>query len=176
MPGALDSFLSSSWEKKKNMTKGLIAVDLIFPPVVHFFGPRPCDKYSTYPRRQKVRGKLRIVTSKAIKFQHVEIRLKGHTEVCWRDPLRSQSSILAEKLYAYKTLRKSKSTLLDDATLPAGVTELGKRNKKKSRIGLYNRYTEKERGDQDLRCHFQAICVLRTSRTSARYDICSWPD
>lgn len=108
------------------MTKGLIAIDLIFPDTVHFFGPRPNQqKYSTYPKRQKIRGKVRLVASRPIKLHRVEIRLKSHTYLNWRDPLKSQHAILAEKMNAWKTLRKCKSILLEDATLPAGVTELG---------------------------------------------------
>ena len=115
---------------------GIIAVDLSFPDTVQFFAGRPSKKNDlpltplsfptvTYPRRQKLRGKLRIVMSQAIKLNQVEIRFNGHTELAWRDPLKSEHSFLAERMNERKTLRKSKSTLLEEATLPAGVTELG---------------------------------------------------
>ncbi|KAJ8657938.1 hypothetical protein O0I10_006466 [Lichtheimia ornata] len=115
---------------------GIIAVDLSFPDTVQFFAGRPSKKTDlpstplsfpsiTYPRRQKLRGKLRIVMSQAIKLNQVEVRFNGHTELAWRDPLKSEHSFLAERMNERKTLRKSKSTLLEEATLPAGVTELG---------------------------------------------------
>lgn len=110
-----------------DMIKGLIASELLFPDVVYFFGPRPNQqKYSTYPKRQKVRGKLRLVASRPIKLNRVELRLRGSTELNWRDPVKPQHSILAERMHAWRTLRKSKNVLLENATLPAGVTELGK--------------------------------------------------
>lgn len=121
---------------------GIIAVDLSFPDTVQFFAGRPSKKTDlpstplsfptvTYPRRQKLRGKLRIVMSQAIKLNQVEVRFNGHTELAWRDPLKSEHSFLAERMNERKTLRKSKSTLLEEATLPAGVTELGKKRKKR---------------------------------------------
>ncbi|KAI8149604.1 hypothetical protein BJV82DRAFT_588590 [Fennellomyces sp. T-0311] len=114
----------------------IIALDLSFPDSVQFFAARPSSRHSkddsllglskaTHPRRQKLRGKLRIVASHPTKVSTVEIKFLGHTELSWRDPLKSQHSILAERMTARKTLRKSKSTLLEEATLPAGVTELG---------------------------------------------------
>ena len=108
-------------------TKGLIAAELLSPEHVHFFGPRPeqQQKYSTYPKRQKIRGKLRLVMSRPIKFTRIEIRFKGHSQLTWRNPLKSQHSFLAEKMHAWKTLRKWRKTLLENATLPEGVTELG---------------------------------------------------
>ncbi|KAI7849313.1 hypothetical protein BDC45DRAFT_520911 [Circinella umbellata] len=108
-------------------TKGLIAAELMCPEHVHFFGPRPKQqqKYSTYPKRQKVRGKLRLVMSKPIRFTKIEIRFKGHSQLTWRNPLKSQHSFLVEKMHAWKTLRKWRTTLLENATLPEGVTEFG---------------------------------------------------
>lgn len=108
------------------MTKGFIAVELDFPDVVYFFGPRPNQqKYSTYPKRQKLRGKLRLVTGRPIKLNRVEIRFKGCIHLSWRDPFKSAHSILAERMHGCKTLRKSKSILLQDATIPSGITEMG---------------------------------------------------
>ncbi|KAI9277079.1 hypothetical protein BDA99DRAFT_126005 [Phascolomyces articulosus] len=107
-------------------TKGLIATELSCPEVVHFFGPRPeQEKHTTYPKRQKVRGKLRLVMSKPIKFNRIEIRFKGHSQLTWRNPLKSHNALLVEKMHAWKTLRKWRTTLVENATLPAGVTELG---------------------------------------------------
>ncbi|CDH60670.1 predicted protein [Lichtheimia corymbifera JMRC:FSU:9682] len=108
------------------MVKGFIAVELDFPDVVYFFAPRPNQqKYSTYPKRQKLRGKLRLVTGRPIKLNRVEIRFKGCTHLSWRDPFKSTHSILAERMHGCKTLRKSKSVLLQDATIPSGITEMG---------------------------------------------------
>ncbi|KAI9319725.1 hypothetical protein BX666DRAFT_1915658 [Dichotomocladium elegans] len=117
---------------------GIIAIDFDFPETVQFFAGRPTSERgndveppplalagTTYPRRQKLRGKLRIVISQPIMLSLVEIRFHGQTELTWRDPLKSEHSLLAERMSARKTLRKSKSTLLEDAMLPAGVTELG---------------------------------------------------
>ncbi|KAI8374686.1 uncharacterized protein BYT42DRAFT_577278 [Radiomyces spectabilis] len=104
------------------MTKKLIAVDLFFPETVQFFGPMQ-EKHCSYPKRQKVRGKLRLVASRPTKLQSIEIKFKGHSHLTWRDPLKAH--FIAQKMHAWKTLRKSKSILLQDATLPAGVTDLG---------------------------------------------------
>ncbi|KAI9492413.1 hypothetical protein BDB00DRAFT_828913 [Zychaea mexicana] len=120
------------------MNAGIIALDLSFPDSVQFFAARPSSKQhskendsllslakTTHPRRQKLRGKLRIVASQPTKVSQVEIKFLGQTELAWRDPLKSQHSILAERMSARKTFRKSKSILLEEATLPGGVTELG---------------------------------------------------
>ena len=119
-----------------NVNGGIIAIDLIFPDSVQFFAARPSSRRTkgdslltlskaTNPRRQKLRGKLRIVASHPTKVNHIEIKFVGQTELTWRDPLKSQHSILAERMNAHKTFRKSKSILLQDATLPSGATELG---------------------------------------------------
>lgn len=108
------------------MTKKIIAVDLDFPDQVEFYGPRPNDKHSTFPKRQKLRGKLRIITSQATHLASVEIRFKGVTQLYWRDPL--THSLLATRMHAWKTIRKSKHILLQNGTLPSGVTDLGKKD------------------------------------------------
>lgn len=105
--------------------KDLIAVDLIIPPSVQFFGPKPNSSHSTHPRRQKIRGKLRLVCSKPIRLRQIEIKFKGEARLTWRDPQKGPHSLTAEKLDAVKLLRKTRQTLLEDATLPPGVTELG---------------------------------------------------
>ncbi|KAI9280595.1 hypothetical protein BC943DRAFT_142924 [Umbelopsis sp. AD052] len=105
--------------------KDLIAVDLIIPPSVQFFGPKPNSSHSTHPRRQKIRGKLRLVCSKPIRLRQIEIKFKGEARLNWRDPQKGPHSLTAEKLDAVKLLRKTRQSLLEDATLPAGVTELG---------------------------------------------------
>ncbi|ORZ25424.1 hypothetical protein BCR42DRAFT_7573 [Absidia repens] len=105
------------------MTKKIIAVDLEFPNQVEFYGPRPNDKHSTFPKRQKLRGKLRIVTSQPMNLSMVEIRFKGLSQLHWRDPL--THSFLASRMHAGKTLRKSKHILLQNGTIPSGVTDLG---------------------------------------------------
>jgi hypothetical protein len=105
--------------------KDLIAVDLIITPSVQFFGPKPNSSHSTHPRRQKIRGKLRLVCSKPIRLRQIEIKFKGEARLSWRDPQKGPHSITAERLDAVKLLRKTRQPLLEDATLPAGVTELG---------------------------------------------------
>lgn len=126
--------------------KDLIAIDLILPTTtLHFFGPRPASAsssssrhHTTHPKRHKLRGKLRIVTSKPIKLRQVQIKFKGFTHLSWRDRCRNGGApagsaaalgaslgLMSERMEAWKTLRKSKQILLEDATLPAGVTDLG---------------------------------------------------
>ncbi|KAG2174961.1 hypothetical protein INT43_006023 [Umbelopsis isabellina] len=105
--------------------KDLIAVDLIIPPSVNFFGAKPQSSHATHPRRQKIRGKLRVVCSKPIRLRQVEIKFKGQAKLNWRDPQKGPHSLTAEKLEAVKLLRKIRQPLLKDATLPTGVTELG---------------------------------------------------
>ncbi|KAI9255665.1 hypothetical protein BDA99DRAFT_539812 [Phascolomyces articulosus] len=118
------------------MNASIIALDLFFPESVQFYAARPSSRQTkddslltlskaSHPRRQKLRGKLRIVASHPTKVNHIEIKFLGQTELTWRDPLKSYHSILAERMNAHKTFRKSKSILLQDATLPSGVTELG---------------------------------------------------
>ncbi|ORX52695.1 hypothetical protein DM01DRAFT_1054574 [Hesseltinella vesiculosa] len=105
------------------MTKKIIAVDLTFPDQTEFYGPRPNDKHSTYPKRQKLRGKLRLITSQPTSLASVEIRFKGMSQLHWRHPL--AKSLLASRLHGSKLIRKSKHVLLHDATIPSGVTDLG---------------------------------------------------
>ncbi|KAI8098542.1 uncharacterized protein BX664DRAFT_381244 [Halteromyces radiatus] len=105
------------------MTKKIIAVDLDFPKQVEFYGPRPNDKHSTFPKRQKLRGKLRLVTSQPTRLSIIEVRFKGSSQLYWRDPL--THSLLANRMHAWKTIRKSKHILLQDGTIPTGVTDLG---------------------------------------------------
>ncbi|KAL0096361.1 hypothetical protein J3Q64DRAFT_1707296 [Phycomyces blakesleeanus] len=109
------------------MTKKIIAVDLIVPDTVTFYGPRTSSQgtHSTHPKRQKVRGKLRLITSRPTKLSLVEIKFKGQAHLSWRDPLKSQHAFLVSRINASMTLRKTKSILLEDAILPAGVTDLG---------------------------------------------------
>ncbi|KAF7724185.1 autophagy- protein 2 [Apophysomyces ossiformis] len=106
-------------------SEDIIAVDLIFPDMVHFYGPRPKHQHSTHPKRQKLRGKVRLITSRPTKLHLVEIKFKGWTHLHWRDPAKSPHALLVEKMQAYKTVRKTKDILLEDATVPAGVTDLG---------------------------------------------------
>ncbi|KAI8063290.1 hypothetical protein BC940DRAFT_111509 [Gongronella butleri] len=105
------------------MTKKIIAVDLTFPEQAEFYGPRPNDKHSTYPKRQKLRGKLRLITSQPTTLSSVEIRFKGQTNLHWRDPL--THSLLASRIQGTRLIRKSKHALLQEATIPSGVTDLG---------------------------------------------------
>lgn len=105
--------------------KDLIAVDLIVPPSVQFFSPKPNSSHSTHPRRQKIRGKLRLVCSKPIRLRQIVIKFKGEAKLNWRDPQKGPHSLTAERLEAVKLLRKTRQPLLEDATLPTGVTELG---------------------------------------------------
>ncbi|KAI9022857.1 hypothetical protein CLU79DRAFT_751052 [Phycomyces nitens] len=109
------------------MTKKIIAVDLIVPDIVTFYGPRMSSQgtYNTHPKRQKVRGKLRLITSRPTKLSLVEIKFKGQAHLSWRDPLKSQHAFLVSRINASMILRKTKSILLEDAILPAGVTDLG---------------------------------------------------
>lgn len=105
------------------MKKKIIAVDLDFPKEIEFYGPRPNDKHLTYPKRHKLRGKLRIVTSQPTNIYSIEVRFKGVTHLYWRDPL--SNSLLATRMVNGKTIRKSKHILLQEGTLPSGVTDLG---------------------------------------------------
>ncbi|KAI9299287.1 hypothetical protein BJ944DRAFT_55914, partial [Cunninghamella echinulata] len=105
------------------MKKKIIAVDLEFPKEIEFYGPRANDKHLTYPKRHKLRGKLRIITSQPTSIYSIEIRFKGITQLYWRDPL--SHSLLATRMVNMKTIRKSKHILLQEGTLPSGVTDLG---------------------------------------------------
>ncbi|OZJ04362.1 hypothetical protein BZG36_03204 [Bifiguratus adelaidae] len=120
--------------------KELIAFDLLLPNNhIYFFAPRPSSRSShrprqTHPKRHKLRGKVRLVTSKPTRLKEVVIKFKGTSSIHLAGSGRRTSHSpgmftmigLAEPpMEGQRTLRKTKQVLLSDAVLPAGVTDLG---------------------------------------------------